>query len=174
MDSKNRTVTQIHSCLADMYYQLLALSGVHVHCAAATCVFIKIHPLLSIYPNTCSCISRYMNMHFRLCQVQDQAEFCQISHSARETAADNLQEVLTAAAGHGRLPRFDIIHDIRACLVDNCGGCPGAGQIVPSVVAPLHPFSTPFSVSDLCLSICFHPQPPNPHPLTQRPSFLSI
>ncbi|KAK7087589.1 uncharacterized protein [Littorina saxatilis] len=62
-----------------------------------------------------------------LCQVPKQAEFCDISRSKREEAADRLQEVLTASAGHGRLPRFDIISDIRACLVDNCGGCMGSG-----------------------------------------------
>ena len=67
MDSKNRTVTQIHSCLADMYYQLLALSGVHVHCAAATCVFIKIYSIafdiqihVHAFQDTRTCISDFV------------------------------------------------------------------------------------------------------------------
>jgi hypothetical protein len=60
--------------------------------------------------------------------VSDQAAFCQQSFTARLQAADDLQQLLTSAAGHGRLPRYDVIDDIRACLVEACGGCPGSGQ----------------------------------------------
>lgn len=66
----------------------------------------------------------------RHCQVSDQDTFCQASRQVREKAADSLQALLTSAAGHGRLPRYDIIGEVRACLVDVCGGCPGVGPFV--------------------------------------------
>lgn len=68
------------------------------------------------------------------CQTAGQAEFCQLSQSSREAAANDLQELLTSAAGNGRLPRFEIIQDIRACLVDNCGGCAGEGPVFDAKV----------------------------------------
>lgn len=63
------------------------------------------------------------------CNVEGQNEFCQASKAAREKAADSLQQLLTSAAGYGRLPRFELIHEIRACLVDICGGCAGVGPV---------------------------------------------
>ena len=61
--------------------------------------------------------------------MEDQAEFCRHSKAAREKAADSLQKLLTSAAGHGRLPRYELITEIRACLVDVCGGCAGVGEL---------------------------------------------
>lgn len=63
------------------------------------------------------------------CQVEGQAEFCAHSKAAREKAADTLQKLLTSAAGYGRLPRYELITEIRACLVDVCGGCAGVGPV---------------------------------------------
>ncbi|KAK7493718.1 hypothetical protein BaRGS_00015047 [Batillaria attramentaria] len=68
------------------------------------------------------------------CNVEGQDEFCRASKEAREKAADTLQQLLTSAAGHGRLPRFELIHEIRACLVDICGGCAGVGPVFDNKV----------------------------------------
>jgi hypothetical protein len=67
-------------------------------------------------------------LHVSHCQVEGQAEFCAHSRAAREKEADTLQRLLTSAAGHGRLPRYELIDHIRACLVDVCGGCAGVGK----------------------------------------------
>ncbi|XP_041349226.1 uncharacterized protein LOC121368556 [Gigantopelta aegis] len=64
-----------------------------------------------------------------LCDVKPRVTFCSKSRTAREEEVLKLQERMTDTAGFGRLPRHVIMPDIKACLFDLCGGCPGAGPM---------------------------------------------
>ena len=94
---------------------------------------------------------------------------------------ERLQRDLTATAGHGRLPRYDIMPDVEACVMHSSGGCMGSGRrnflclTFPSSSSslvsfvsyfPLLPFFFPpprlfvLLLFMFCLSSCSTPPPP--------------
>ncbi|KAL8573315.1 hypothetical protein ACOMHN_032777 [Nucella lapillus] len=99
------------------------------------------------------------------CHVPDQKTFCGHSREAREKVVTDLKNLLTSAAGHGRLDLHVLGQQVKTCLVTLCGGCPGVGPVFDDKVRA-------------CSSLVHHyvsraasPLPPD---LTNRTTFYNV